>query len=255
MGYPKDVLSTRTQLRIGKYAVIPPEGLVNNSIPFIDKAYISVVASPKMGASFAQYSIEVFEGGGTVKAFGHEEGIECFLYCLSGHGKAKVMGEQVDLCEGSYIFSPPGNGIEFRNDHKESLKLLFYKQRYVSLMGIPQPKHVVANALDIDYRKYDDMANVLVKDLLPNDLSYDMNMHFLSFMPGGCHPFVETHVQEHGAFVVEGEGMYLLDNQWMPIRTNDFIWFGPYVAQGAYGVGTGPFTYIYSKDCNRDVLL
>ena len=26
--------------------------------------------------------------------------------------------------------------------------------------------------------------------------------------PGGCHPFVETHVQEHGAYILEGEGCY-----------------------------------------------
>ena len=39
------------------------------------------------------------------------------------------------------------------------------------------------------------------------------------------------------------------------IKKDDFIWFGAYAAQCAYGVGTEPFTYIYSKDCNRDVVL
>jgi (S)-ureidoglycine aminohydrolase len=82
-----------------------------------------------------------------------------------------------------------------------------------------------------------------------------MNMHVLCFEPGGCHPFVETHVQEHGAYILNGEGMYLMDNTWMGIKKEDFMWFGPYVPQCAYGVGTENFVYIYSKDCNRDVSL
>ncbi|MHB8063978.1 MAG: (S)-ureidoglycine aminohydrolase, partial [Ruminiclostridium sp.] len=113
----------------------------------------------------------------------------------------------------------------------------------------------IGNANDIEYRIYDDMENVLIKDLLPTDLTFDMNMHILSFKPGGCHPFVETHVQEHGAYVLYGEGVYLLDDTWKGIKKDDFIWFGPYVAQASYGIGRDEFTYIYSKDCNRDVIL
>jgi (S)-ureidoglycine aminohydrolase len=82
-----------------------------------------------------------------------------------------------------------------------------------------------------------------------------MNMHILSFEPGGCHPFVETHVQEHGAYILSGQGMYWMDDKWMGIKKDDFMWFGPYCPQCAYGVGTEAFTYIYSKDCNRDVVL
>ena len=66
---------------------------------------------------------------------------------------------------------------------------------------------------------------------------------------------METHVQEHGAYILSGEGMYLMDDTWMGIKKDDFMWFGPYVAQCAYGVGLEPFTYLYSKDCNRDVVL
>jgi len=108
---------------------------------------------------------------------------------------------------------------------------------------------------DIEYRIYDEMENVYIKDLLPTELGYDMNMHILAFEPGGCHPIVETHVQEHGAYILSGEGMYLLDEKWLGIKKEDFIWFGPYVPQCAYGVGRELFAYIYSKDCNRDVIL
>ena len=99
------------------------------------------------------------------------------------------------------------------------------------------------------------MKNVFIKDLLPKDTAFDMNMHILSFEPGGCHSFVETHVQEHGAYILSGEGMYIMEQEWIPIRKDDFMWFGPYVPQACYGVGREPFAYIYSKDCNRDVTI
>jgi (S)-ureidoglycine aminohydrolase len=99
------------------------------------------------------------------------------------------------------------------------------------------------------------MKTVHIKDLLPIDIGFDMNMHILAFEPGSCHPFVETHVQEHGAYVLSGEGLYLLDNEWIPVKKDDFLWMGAYVTQAAYGIGKDWFAYIYSKDCNRDVIL
>ncbi len=96
------------------------------------------------------------------------------------------------------------------------------------------------------------MENVFVRDLLPVDERFDMNMHILSFAPGGCHPFVETHVQEHGAYLYEGEGLYLLNDDWVPVKAEDFIWMGAYCKQCCYGVGLTRLSYIYSKDCHRD---
>lgn len=47
--------------------------------------------------------------------------------------------------------------------------------------------------------------------------------------------------------------MYLLDDDWVPVKTEDFIWMGAFSVQAGYGIGRGPFSYIYSKDCHRDV--
>ncbi len=99
------------------------------------------------------------------------------------------------------------------------------------------------------------MANVFVRDLLPVDEAFDMNMHILTFEPGGCHPFIETQVQEPGPYLYEGQGMYLLDDDWVSVKAEDFIWFGPFCKQACYGTGRGRLSYIYSKDCHRDVTL
>jgi (S)-ureidoglycine aminohydrolase len=254
MGYPNDILETRAVIKPGLYAVIPPKGLVNNVIPGIEGCKISIVASPEMGASFVQYIVQAQPRGKTIKKFGAEEEVETFIYCIDGCGEVIVDEEEKRFSEGNYLYSPPGKGVEFKNTSEEVLNLLLYKQLYTPLAGV-EPRIVYGDVNKIEYRIYDEMENVYIKDLLPTDLGFDMNMHILSFAPGGCHPFVETHVQEHGAYVLEGEGVYLLDNEWMPIKKEDYIWFGPYVSQGAYGVGRENFTYIYSKGCNRDAKL
>jgi (S)-ureidoglycine aminohydrolase len=253
MGYPKDVLASRAVVKHGSYAVIPPEGRVNNVVPCIEGCRISILASPKMGASFVQYVLDIEEDGGTVMPFGAEPGIETFFYIIEGEASISSDGETWQGKAGSYLYSPAGLGLEFYSTVKKTRALL-YKQRYVPLEG-ENARIVYGNVNDISYREYDGMDNVFIKDLLPLELGFDMNMHILSFAPGGSHPFVETHVQEHGAYILEGEGCYLLDNEWRMIKREDFVWFGPYVTQAAYGVGRGDFTYIYSKDCHRDAAI
>lgn len=252
MGYPNDLLSTRAVVKPGLWAVIPKDGLVNNVIPCIENCRVSIVASPKMGASFVQYVVEAQPSGGTSKTWADEENIESFIFCIGGRLTVTIGETTKELTDGGYAFSPAGTGISFTNTGSEPAKLLLYKQVYIPLEG--KSAYVCwGNVNEMEYRIYDDMENVFIKDLLPTELGFDMNMHILAFAPGGCHPIVETHVQEHGAYILSGEGMYFMDDRWLGIKKDDFMWFGPYVAQCAYGVGRELFSYIYSKDCNRDV--
>lgn len=254
MSYPKDLLSTRAVVKPGLWAVIPKEGLVNNVVPGIEGCKVSIVASPKMGASFVQYIIEAGKDGGTTQLFGTEPDIETFLYIVNGEVDITVENREYKMKDGGYAFAPAGVGLGFHTV-SECAKILLYKQIFIPYKNL-KPHVVTGNIEEVPFRIYDEMSNVHIKDFLPtDDLAFDMNMHILSFEPGGCHPFVETHVQEHGAYILSGEGMYLMDNTWLGIKKEDFMWFGPYCPQCAYGVGTTPFAYIYSKDCNRDVVL
>ncbi len=253
MSYPEHPLSTRAVVKPGLWAVLPEGGLVNNVIPAIKGCRVSIVASPKIGASFVQYIITAQQDGHTAAPLASEEGVESFLYVVSGSAKVKAGNNAYELAAGGYLFAPAEYGVNFVA--ADGTKLLFYKQKYIPLAGTKA--HIVTgNVNEMKYAVYEGMDNVGIKDLLPtDDLGFDMNMHILSFEPGGCHSFVETHVQEHGAYVLTGSGMYIMEQQWLPIEKGDFMWFGPYVPQGVYGVGREPFAYIYSKDCNRDVLL
>lgn len=254
MSYPTDLLSTRAVVKPGLWAVIPKEGLVNNVIPNIVGGKVSIVCSPKMGASFTQYIIDAKKDCCTTEPFGTEAHIECFLYIVKGEVKLTAGRQTQVYSAGGYAFAPAGEGISFQV-LSDTAKILLYKQVFIPYKEL-KPYVVMGNINDVAFRIYDDMANVFIKDFLPTDnVAFDMNMHILSFEPGGCHPFVETHVQEHGAYILSGEGMYLMDDTWLGIKKEDFMWFGPFCPQCSYGVGREPFAYIYSKDCNRDVVM
>ena len=45
-GYRKDLLSTRSIIKKGNYAVIEPDGLVKNVIPGFEGCEITILASP-----------------------------------------------------------------------------------------------------------------------------------------------------------------------------------------------------------------
>lgn len=251
MGYPKDVLSSRAIIKHGSYAIVPPEGLVNNVVPYFEKCKISIVASPKLGASFVHYLVDMEPKGRTTKGFGGN-GIETFVFVIKGSLDVTIDGSKYKLKEGGYVYCPPKLEMNLENNSKNSSKLVLYKQRYIPLDDY-EPWVVHNNINDLEEKIYDDMENVTLIDLLPTDIAFDMNMHILTFQPGGSHPFIETHVQEHGAYLLSGEGIYNLDNEWVPVKKGDYIWFGPYVQQGTYAVGREPLSYIYSKDCNRDI--
>jgi glyoxylate utilization-related uncharacterized protein len=118
MGYPKGFLETRAVIIPGSYAVIPPEGRVINSIPGFEGCRLSIICSPKIGASFVQYVGTVDAGGKTTSPFVADPGVESFIYVMDGDGALKVtVGDQTEtLKPGGYAFAPPDDGIEFLNE-------------------------------------------------------------------------------------------------------------------------------------------
>nr|WP_321501300.1 (S)-ureidoglycine aminohydrolase [uncultured Dethiosulfovibrio sp.] len=253
MGYPKDFLTTRAVVRHGAYAVIPPEGRVINVIPGFEGFTTTIIASPKMGASFVQYISKVAPGAKTTAPFGGD-GVETFVFFLDGEGELSVgaKGETYTLNQGGYVFAPEDAPMTIENRSQGTMRVVLYKQRYIPVEG-HSARVVCGNVNDIAEEFYDEMENVFIQDLLPKDLGFDVNFHVLSFEPDGCHPFVETHVQEHGAYIMNGQGIYLLGDEWIQVKKEDFIWFGPYTQQAVYATGRERLSYIYSKDFNRDV--
>ncbi len=254
MGYPKDILSSRSFVKYGNCALLDPNGMVNNIVPGFENCNMTIMGSPKMGATFVDYLVTMQDGGKNVQGFGGGD-IETFVYVIDGKIKASADKDAHTLEQGGYLYCPAGVKMYLENiNGGKTSKLFLYKRRYIPLAG-HSARVIAGNIKDVEKVHYEGMSNVLFQSMLPAELGFDMNMHILTFKMGGSHGYIETHVQEHGALVLSGKGMYNLDNEWLPVKEGDYIFMGAYSLQVAYAVGEEDFSYIYSKDCHRDVEL
>jgi (S)-ureidoglycine aminohydrolase len=89
----------------------------------------------------------------------------------------------------------------------------------------------------------------------PTDLRHDMHVNIVTFEPGACIPFAETHVMEHGLFVLEGKAVYRLNRDWVEVEAGDFMWLRAFCPQACYAGGPGRFRYLLYKDVNRHMPL
>ena len=251
-GYPGDILQSRAIIKKGNFALIPPDGLVKNRIPGFENCEITILASPKLGASFVDYLVTMLPEGKKTEGFGGD-GVETLVYVLSGSITAGDGVKSYKLETDGYLYVPPDCKLYLENAADGNSELFLYKRRYIPIDGFT-PYTVCGNTGNMKSADYEGMRDVQLTDLLPvNDLAFDMNFHILSFERGASHGYIETHVQEHGALILEGEGLYNLDNEWIPVKKGDYIFMAAYSLQAGYGIGRGSrFRYLYSKDCNRD---
>lgn len=206
-GYPQDLLSNRSVVK-HDFAIITPQGRVINTIPGIVDTKMTILCSPKIGAGFVQLIGTLGPDAHTEYPYATEAHEESFIYVLDGEVELEVtVGDETRvLTQGGYAYAPAGVGIGFRTKNGREGRILLYKQRYIPHPKGLKPWTVFGNINEVAFRDYDGMANVHVKDFLPVEEAFDMNMHILSFDPGASHNICETHVQEHGAYIYEGPG-------------------------------------------------
>ncbi|MEE3317317.1 MAG: AraC family ligand binding domain-containing protein, partial [Pseudomonadota bacterium] len=54
--------------------------------------------------------------------------------------------------------------------------------------------------------------------------------------------------------LLDGGGVYRLDDQWYPVTEGDAIWMGPHVPQWFGALGRTPSRYLIYKNYNRSPL-
>ena len=75
-------------------------------------------------------------------------------------------------------------------------------------------------------------------------MRHDMHITIVTLTPGGSIPFAETHVMEHGLFVIEGKAVYRLNRDWVEVGPGDFMWLRAFCPQCCYAGGPGNFRYL-----------
>ena len=124
IGYRDALLETRSVIKKDNYVVLEPDGLVKNMIPGYVNCDVTILGTPEMGASFADYLVTAHEGGKNDSIGGN--GIETFLYVIEGEVTVKNADKEADLTQGGYIYSPADKAISFELFQKNMQFRLFH---------------------------------------------------------------------------------------------------------------------------------
>jgi len=229
------------------HAVIAPDGYINSVVPGWDNCMVNVIINEQMGAHLCQTIITAKDGavvGGVTKAS------QVFFYVIKGQCTANVDGQTKKMTQGHFVYIPTGKDYRF-SQMDEGTQLLTFHKVYEPLEGYAQPTVIFGDAANVPGPAYlgDDALRLQV--LLPDDLSFDMAVNIFTYDSGGHLPMVETHIMEHGLLYLQGQGVYMLDHQWYPIKKGDSIWMAPYCQQWFTAMGKEPAVYIYYKNVNR----
>jgi (S)-ureidoglycine aminohydrolase len=238
---------TRSRLR-RTHALFAPESFVRCDLPGWERSQGVILISPRIGAEFVQY-LALMEPGGVASS--PPEGVERVLYVIEGQVVLSLPGvpERI-LHAGGFAYCPSGAAAPLRA--LVSSRLNVFEKTYLARPGIPTPDALFGNECEVAGAPFLGDPQTILQVLLPVDPPFDLAVNILSFQPGAALPLVEMHVMEHGLLMLEGQGVYRLDEEWYPVRQGDVIWMAPFCPQWFVAMGKTPARYLYYKDVNRD---
>jgi (S)-ureidoglycine aminohydrolase len=258
---PQTQLLTDRAVFTEAYAVIPKgvmRDIVTSHLPFWTGTRLWVLSRPLTGfaETFSQYIMEVQPGGGSDRPE-TDPSAEAVLFIVEGKLTLTLSGREHNMEPGGYAFIPPGSDWVLHNNSGEVVRFHWIRKAYEKVEGIEMPEAFVTNETLIDPLVMPDTNDCwsTTRFVDVRDMRHDMHVNIVNFLPGGVIPFAETHVMEHGLYVLEGKAMYLLNKDWVEVEAGDYMWLRAFCPQACYAGGPGPFRYLLYKDVNRHMKL
>ncbi len=253
----------QTQLLTGRaifteaYAVMPKgvmQDIVTSSLPFWEDTRAWILARPLTGfaETFSQYIVEVAPGGGSDRPE-TDSHAEAAFFVVEGELVLEISGQKHKLASGGFAFIPAGQPYKLRNKRKKPVKFHWIRKAYESLEGLDPPDVIVTSDNDVSPSSMPDTDGrwATTRFFDGDDMRYDMHITIVTLKPGAVIPFLETHVMEHGLYVLEGKGVYKLNGDWVEVEAGDFMWLRAFCPQACYAGGPENFRYLLYKDVNR----
>ncbi|HET9899674.1 MAG TPA: bifunctional allantoicase/(S)-ureidoglycine aminohydrolase [Actinomycetes bacterium] len=264
---PRGGLPGQTQLTTDRamfteaFAVLPRgtmTDIVTSALPFWTDTRLWVIARPLSGfaETFSQYIVEVAPDGGSEAPEADPEA-EAVLFVVEGSPQLTIGEKAHQLESGGYAYLPPGARWTFYNPGDAAARFHWIRKAYQRVPDVDLPEAFVTNERDIEPIPMPGTAGAwtTTRFVDQTDVRHDMHVNIVNFEPGGAIPFPETHVMEHGLYVLEGKAVYLLNQQWVEVEAGDFMWLRAFCPQACYAGGPGRFRYLLYKDVNRHMPL
>ena len=261
-GLPDQSVSPEgTAIFTDAYAVLPAvtqRDIVTSYLPGWQGMRMWVLARPLSGfaETFSQYAVELAPGGGS-DAPEVDPDAQSVILVAEGTLTLNIDGRRHGMGPGGYAYIPPGAVWTVWNDGKPLAKFHWVRKRYEPAEGVEMPEAFITSDADTPPIAMPDTGGVwaTTRFVDPTDLRHDMHVNIVTFQPGGRIPFAETHVMEHGLYVLEGTAEYPLNKDWVTVGPGDFMWLRAFCPQACIATGTGPFRYLLYKDVNRHMPL
>lgn len=239
------------------YCVIPKgvmRDIVTSNLPHFTDTRAWIIARPMTGfaETFAQYIVEITPGGGS-ETPELDTDAQAVLFVVDGTLTVTIAGEVYTLEAGGYAYIPPSASWSLHNSSQSNVTFHWIRKAYERVDGIDEPDAFVTHETKIvpSVMPDTDGAWSTTRFVDPADMRHDMHVNIVNFEPGGAIPFAETHVMEHGLYVLEGKAVYLLNKDWVEVEAGDFMWLRAFCPQACYAGGPGRFRYLLYKDVNR----
>jgi (S)-ureidoglycine aminohydrolase len=258
---PQTQLLTDRAMFTEAYAVIPKgvmSDIVTSYLPFWDNTRLWVLSRPLSGfaETFSQYIMEVAPGGGSDRPE-PDPGAEGSLFVTQGELTVTLQGRRQVLKPGGYGFIPPGSRWTVRNEASNPVRFHWIRKAYEQVEGIAFPEAIFAQEAEIEPVPMPGTEGrwTTTRFVDPSDMRHDMHVTIVTLEPGAVIPFAETHVMEHGLYVLEGKAVYRLNQDWVEVEAGDYMWLRAFCPQACYAGGPGRFRYLLYKDVNRHAKL
>jgi (S)-ureidoglycine aminohydrolase len=239
------------------YAVIPRSvmsDIVTSFLPHWEGTRAWILSRPLTGFSetFSQYVMEVQPGGGSDRPE-PDPRAQAAIFVVEGTVTIEFDGTAHALAPGGFAYLPSGRPWTLRNHGATAAKFHWIRKAFQPVEGLAAPGAIFADEAGIAPTPMPDTngAWATTRFMDPNDLRYDMHVTIVTLEPGGTIPFMETHVMEHGLYVLEGKAVYRLNADWVEVEAGDFMWLRAFCPQACYAGGPGRFRYLLYKDVNR----
>ncbi|MFN3548860.1 MAG: bifunctional allantoicase/(S)-ureidoglycine aminohydrolase [Mesorhizobium sp.] len=264
---PHGGLPPQSQLLTGRavfttaYAVIPKgvmSDIVTSYLPFWNRTRVWILSRPLSGfaETFSQYIMEVAPGGGSERPEPDPQA-EGVLFVVEGELTVTLDGVARTLVPGGYAYLPPSARWTARNAGAAPVRFHWIRKAYEAVDGLPLPDPIFANEKEVAPNAMPGTEGrwATTRFVDPEDLRYDMHVNIVTIAPGAVIPFMETHVMEHGLYVLEGKGVYRLNQDWVEVEAGDYMWLRAFCPQACYAGGPSNFRYLLYKDVNRHARL
>ena len=243
------------------YAVIPKgsmRDIVTSFLPFWDGTRLWVISRPLSGfaETFSQYIMEVQPGGGSDRPETDKDA-EGVVFVVEGSIAISFDGVKYELIEGGYAYLPAWLIWKLRNESDAIAKFHWIRKSYQYVDGIDKPEPIVTNAKDIEPTPMPDTDGnwTTTRFVDQSDMRHDMHVTIVTLKPGAVIPFCETHVMEHGLYVLNGKAVYRLNQDWVEVEAGDYMLLRAFCPQACYAGGPDALQYLLYKDVNRHMNL